>query len=139
MVMSAVLDLGGGVVTADANSGRGPGAVPVDTVGGPRIDLGELRRRRAARKQALERGRRGADALPDTAVPDTTAAAVADETSTATSLDAAVVGWEPPSWDEIVRTHSQRVYRLAYRLTGNQHDAEDLTQEVFVRVFRSLS
>jgi RNA polymerase sigma-70 factor (ECF subfamily) len=35
--------------------------------------------------------------------------------------------------------HSARVYRLAYRLTGNPHDAEDLTQEVFVRVFRSLS
>jgi RNA polymerase sigma-70 factor (ECF subfamily) len=47
--------------------------------------------------------------------------------------------WTPPSWEEIVRTHSARVYRLAYRLTGNQHDAEDLTQEVFVRVFRSLS
>jgi RNA polymerase sigma factor (sigma-70 family) len=47
--------------------------------------------------------------------------------------------WAPPSWDEIVRAHSARVYRLAYRLTGNQHDAEDLTQEVFVRVFRSLS
>jgi RNA polymerase sigma-70 factor (ECF subfamily) len=44
-----------------------------------------------------------------------------------------------PSWDEIVRAHSARVYRLAYRLTGNKHDAEDLTQEVFVRVFRSLS
>jgi len=44
-----------------------------------------------------------------------------------------------PSWDEIVRAHSARVYRLAYRLTGNQHDAEDLTQEVFVRVFRSLA
>jgi RNA polymerase sigma factor (sigma-70 family) len=47
--------------------------------------------------------------------------------------------WEPPSWDSIVRTHSTRVYRLAYRLTGNQHDAEDLTQEVFVRVFKSLA
>jgi RNA polymerase sigma-70 factor (ECF subfamily) len=47
--------------------------------------------------------------------------------------------WTPPSWDEVVRLHSARVYRLAYRLTGNQHDAEDLTQEVFVRVFRSLS
>ncbi|MGA9345770.1 MAG: RNA polymerase sigma factor SigE [Nocardioidaceae bacterium] len=47
--------------------------------------------------------------------------------------------WVPPSWDEIVRTHSARVYRLAFRLTGNRHDAEDLTQEVFVRVFRSLS
>jgi RNA polymerase sigma factor (sigma-70 family) len=44
-----------------------------------------------------------------------------------------------PTWEDIVRTHSARVYRLAYRLTGNQHDAEDLTQEVFVRVFRSLS
>jgi RNA polymerase sigma-70 factor (ECF subfamily) len=43
-----------------------------------------------------------------------------------------------PSWDEIVEKHSARVYRLAYRLTGNAHDAEDLTQEVFVRVFRSL-
>src|ERR1700745_3053953 len=47
--------------------------------------------------------------------------------------------WVPPSWDEIVRAHSARVYRLAYRLTGNQHDAEDLTQEVFVRVSRSLA
>jgi RNA polymerase sigma-70 factor (ECF subfamily) len=47
--------------------------------------------------------------------------------------------WVPPSWDEVVRTHTARVYRLAYRLTGNRHDAEDLTQEVFVRVFRSLS
>ncbi|MEV7023988.1 RNA polymerase sigma factor SigE [Kitasatospora sp. NPDC093558] len=47
--------------------------------------------------------------------------------------------WTPPTWEEIVEAHSTRVYRLAYRLTGNQHDAEDLTQEVFVRVFRSLS
>ncbi len=44
-----------------------------------------------------------------------------------------------PSWEEIVEQHSGRVFRLAYRLTGNRHDAEDLTQEVFVRVFRSLS
>ncbi len=47
--------------------------------------------------------------------------------------------WAPPSWDEVVREHADRVYRLAYRLTGNQHDAEDLTQETFVRVFRSLA
>jgi RNA polymerase sigma factor (sigma-70 family) len=51
---------------------------------------------------------------------------------------AAAVDWTPPSWDDVVRDHSARVYRLAYRLTGNSHDAEDLTQEVFVRVFRSL-
>jgi len=55
------------------------------------------------------------------------------------ALDAPQPEWTPPSWDEVVRTHSARVHRLAYRLTGNAHDAEDLTQEVFVRVFRSLS
>ncbi len=43
-----------------------------------------------------------------------------------------------PTWDELVRQHADRVYRLAYRLSGNQHDAEDLTQETFVRVFRSV-
>jgi RNA polymerase sigma factor (sigma-70 family) len=47
--------------------------------------------------------------------------------------------WAAPSWDDVVAQHGQRVYRLAYRLTGNRPDAEDLTQEVFVRVFRSLS
>jgi RNA polymerase sigma-70 factor (ECF subfamily) len=46
--------------------------------------------------------------------------------------------WVAPSWEQVVTDHSARVYRLAYRLTGNLHDAEDLTQEVFVRVFRSL-
>ena len=57
-----------------------------------------------------------------------------------TGDDTAVASeWQAPSWDEIVVQHSARVYRLAYRLTGNPHDAEDLTQEVFVRVFRSLS
>ena len=42
------------------------------------------------------------------------------------------------AWAAIVAEHSARVYRLAYRLTGNRQDAEDLTQDVFVRVFRSL-
>ncbi|WP_034275043.1 RNA polymerase sigma factor SigE [Haloechinothrix halophila] len=67
--------------------------------------------------------------MPATMAQVTDAAAVAAD-------DAA---WTPPSWDEIVRTHASRVYRLAYRLTGNPHDAEDLTQETFIRVFRSLS
>ena len=43
------------------------------------------------------------------------------------------------TWDSIVENHSARVYRLALHLTGNPHEAEDLTQDVFVRVFNSLS
>ena len=45
---------------------------------------------------------------------------------------------EMPSWSELVAEHADSVYRLAFRLSGNQHDAEDLTQETFMRVFRSL-
>jgi len=54
------------------------------------------------------------------------------------SYDETVAGPAVPTWEQIVDGHSDRVYRLAFRLTGNRHDAEDLTQEVFVRVFRSL-
>ncbi|HEY2549327.1 MAG TPA: RNA polymerase sigma factor SigE [Streptosporangiaceae bacterium] len=57
----------------------------------------------------------------------------------AVSVEAPSADWVPPSWEDVVREHSARVYRLAYRLTGNSYDAEDLTQEVFVRVFRSLA
>ena len=64
---------------------------------------------------------------------------VSDSATATFATDGDTQTWTPPSWEEIVSTHSARVYRLAYRLTGNQHDAEDLTQEVFVRVFRSLS
>jgi RNA polymerase sigma-70 factor (ECF subfamily) len=50
-----------------------------------------------------------------------------------------VEAWVAPTWEQVVREHSARVYRLAYRLSGNPQDAEDLTQETFVRVFRSLA
>jgi RNA polymerase sigma factor (sigma-70 family) len=72
--------------------------------------------------------------------PHTPSVASPIETHATTSATSALQSaWQPPSWESVVRDHSVRVYRLAYRLTGNQHDAEDLTQEVFIRVFRSLS
>ncbi|WP_120520001.1 RNA polymerase sigma factor SigE [Arthrobacter celericrescens] len=55
-----------------------------------------------------------------------------------TGAEQATTEWVAPSWEEVVENHSAKVFRLAYRLTGNKFDAEDLTQEVFVRVFRSL-
>jgi RNA polymerase sigma-70 factor (ECF subfamily) len=74
--------------------------------------------------------------------PPAASAAPAQPSPTATSPTGTTpTGPSPtaPTWEEVVEAHSARVYRLAYRLTGNRHDAEDLTQEVFVRVFRSLS
>ena len=42
------------------------------------------------------------------------------------------------AWAELVRAQHRRVYGLCYRFTGNATDAEDLTQDVFLRVFRGL-
>lgn len=57
---------------------------------------------------------------------------------TAADSGTETVAWVAPAWEDIVRDHGDRVYRLAYRLAGNQYDAEDITQETFIRVFRSL-
>lgn len=42
------------------------------------------------------------------------------------------------AWESIVRTHTRRVYNLCYRFTARRDEAEDLTQEVFLRVYRTL-
>lgn len=70
--------------------------------------------------------------------PDTDWAQTSDELHGTAVFDATGDRAAMPSWDELVRQHADRVYRLAYRLSGNQHDAEDLTQETFIRVFRSV-
>ncbi|MDK7198623.1 MULTISPECIES: RNA polymerase sigma factor SigE [Corynebacterium] len=67
---------------------------------------------------------------------DAPSADVTEQLSGTAAFDAGV--GEMPSWSELVQAHADSVYGLAYRLTGNQQDAEDLTQETFMRVFRSL-
>jgi RNA polymerase sigma-70 factor (ECF subfamily) len=42
------------------------------------------------------------------------------------------------AWEEIVRSHTRRIYNFCYRFTGSWQDAEDLTQEVFMRVYKTL-
>ena len=43
------------------------------------------------------------------------------------------------AWAELVRTHQKRVYGLCYRFTGNPGDAEDLTQDVFLKIYSNLA
>jgi RNA polymerase sigma factor (sigma-70 family) len=43
-----------------------------------------------------------------------------------------------PTWEEVARDHGRFLYNLAYRLTGNDDDAQDLVQEVLLRVRRGL-
>ncbi len=42
------------------------------------------------------------------------------------------------AWDDLIRQHSRRVYGLCYRFTNRESDAQDLTQEVFLRIFKTL-
>lgn len=43
-----------------------------------------------------------------------------------------------PTWEEVANSHGRFIYSLAYRLAGNHHDAQDLVQEVLLRVRRGL-
>jgi len=43
------------------------------------------------------------------------------------------------AWAELVRAHHRRVYGLCYRFTGNPTDAEDLTQDVFLKIYSNLT
>lgn len=45
---------------------------------------------------------------------------------------------ESQAWEELVQRHTRRVYNLSYRFTNNRHEAEDLSQEVFLRVYKTL-
>ncbi len=44
-----------------------------------------------------------------------------------------------PTWEEVALSHGRFIYSVAYRLTGNHHDAQDLVQEVLLRVRRGLA
>jgi RNA polymerase sigma-70 factor, ECF subfamily len=46
---------------------------------------------------------------------------------------------DPVAWEKLVVRHTKRIYNLCYRFVGRIDQAEDLTQEVFLKVFRNLS
>src|SRR6202041_529595 len=42
------------------------------------------------------------------------------------------------AWEELVRRHTRRIFNICYRFTGNGTEAEDLSQDVFLRVYKTL-
>lgn len=43
------------------------------------------------------------------------------------------------AWEEIVQRYHRRIYNLCYRFAGSADDAQDLTQEVFIKMYRTLN
>ena len=66
----------------------------------------------------------------------------AERTENRLDLDAALVerclSGDDTAWEDLVRGHTRRVYALCYRFTGKDSEAQDMTQDVFLRVFRTL-
>jgi RNA polymerase sigma-70 factor (ECF subfamily) len=42
------------------------------------------------------------------------------------------------AWEDLVKLHTRRVYSICYRFTNSDAEAQDLTQDVFLRVFKNL-
>src|SRR6267154_3306136 len=61
-----------------------------------------------------------------------------DGTEVAAVLARARLG-DSEAFRTLVERHSRRAFQLAYRMTGNEQDAEDVVQESFIRAYRQLS
>ena len=55
------------------------------------------------------------------------------------SLVAQARDGDAEAYRELVERHGRNVFRLSYRLTGNEQDAEDVVQETFLKAYRNLS
>ncbi len=43
------------------------------------------------------------------------------------------------AWEEIVQRYNRRIYNICYRFAGSPDDAQDLTQDVFIKMYRTLN
>jgi RNA polymerase sigma-70 factor (ECF subfamily) len=49
------------------------------------------------------------------------------------------VSGDAVAWEEIVQRYNRRIYNICYRFAGSADDAQDLTQEVFIKMYRTLN
>ena len=67
---------------------------------------------------------------------------MADTSETPDSIDAVIqrcLAGDQDAWAQIVRQHWRKVFNIAYKFTGKHDEAEDLTQDVFLKIFKSLN
>jgi RNA polymerase sigma-70 factor (ECF subfamily) len=66
---------------------------------------------------------------------------MSDPSSVSTEIDALIqrcLGGDQTAWEDIVRQHRRKVFNIAYKFTGRHDEAEDLTQDIFLKIFKSL-
>ena len=61
-----------------------------------------------------------------------------DATSADQDLVARCLQGDDAAWESIISSFAGRIFRLSYRYTGRREEAEDLTQEIFIRIYQNL-
>ena len=61
-----------------------------------------------------------------------------DDNQVVASLVRRCVAGDAVAWEEIVERYNRRIFNICYRFTGSQDDAQDLAQEVFIKIYRTL-
>jgi RNA polymerase sigma-70 factor (ECF subfamily) len=95
-----------------------------------------VRARDAVERDAITHERIAVTKKPDHA-RNLTSAIIRPPVSIDATIQRAADG-DQAAWETIVRTYWRKVFNLAYRFVGTYDEAEDLTQEIFLKVFRSL-
>jgi RNA polymerase sigma-70 factor (ECF subfamily) len=62
-----------------------------------------------------------------------------DDNQAVNALVRRCVSGDAAAWQEIVQQYNRRIYNICYRFSGSADDAADLTQEVFIKMYRTLS
>jgi len=62
-----------------------------------------------------------------------------EDTQVVTALVRRCVSGDAAAWEEIVQRYNRRIYNICYRFVGTADDAQDLTQEVFIKMYRTLN
>jgi RNA polymerase sigma-70 factor (ECF subfamily) len=95
----------------------------------------------AAGLQLWDAMRGGAAAIPMAPLPaagQSRNGRLVQDVDAETELVARCLNGDESAWEDLVRTYTRRVYSICYRFTGRESEAQDLTQEVFLRVFRNV-
>jgi RNA polymerase sigma-70 factor (ECF subfamily) len=86
-----------------------------------------------------------AAAIAQISIPKATPGSAALRGGTARILDADAqlvercLRGDEGAWENLIQSHTRRVYAICYRFVGRENEAQDLTQDVFLRVFKTLA
>jgi RNA polymerase sigma-70 factor, ECF subfamily len=127
----AVLERGGTVGWGTRLARREPAGRPVRREAPLGMTPGGSREEKAVRETRL------APEEPNSQAGVERAAVVAEQAALA-ELAARCLAGDAVAWEKLAKTQHRKVYGICYRFTGSATEAEDLTQEVFLKMYRNL-